>query len=282
MPNRRPSRSDRLRPPSRSAGESRSHRAERRRPSHDPDAGAAGPRQPRSHPALGPVCARRRTTALRRRHRLRRRLHRPRRGQEQEHLLDRRKGHAARRALHNGHHGAVVWLTGLSGSGKSTIAHALEARAVQPRHAHLRARRRQHPPRPEFQPRLLARGPRRKHPSRRRSREADGRCRRDRDHRIHFALPRGSAPRPRDRARREAPNSSKSSSMRRSRSASSATRRTSTKKRARARSRSSPGSMRPTNRPEDAEIVVRTDEQSIEESVGGVLEQLLPRLRTDE
>jgi adenylylsulfate kinase len=32
-----------------------------------------------------------------------------------------------RRALQNGHRGAVVWLTGLSGAGKSTIAQALEA-----------------------------------------------------------------------------------------------------------------------------------------------------------
>ncbi len=31
-----------------------------------------------------------------------------------------------RRSVRNGHKGAVVWLTGLSGSGKSTIAHALE------------------------------------------------------------------------------------------------------------------------------------------------------------
>lgn len=34
---------------------------------------------------------------------------------------------AERRALQNGHRGAVVWLTGLSGAGKSTIAQALEA-----------------------------------------------------------------------------------------------------------------------------------------------------------
>ncbi len=32
-----------------------------------------------------------------------------------------------RRAMQNGHRGAVVWLTGLSGAGKSTIAQALEA-----------------------------------------------------------------------------------------------------------------------------------------------------------
>ncbi len=34
---------------------------------------------------------------------------------------------ARQRALHNGHRGAVVWLTGLSGAGKSTIAQALES-----------------------------------------------------------------------------------------------------------------------------------------------------------
>jgi bifunctional enzyme CysN/CysC len=32
----------------------------------------------------------------------------------------------AKRALRNGHKGAIVWLTGLSGSGKSTISHELE------------------------------------------------------------------------------------------------------------------------------------------------------------
>jgi bifunctional enzyme CysN/CysC len=32
----------------------------------------------------------------------------------------------AKRALRNGHKGGIVWLTGLSGSGKSTISHALE------------------------------------------------------------------------------------------------------------------------------------------------------------
>ena len=34
---------------------------------------------------------------------------------------------AQRRAVQNGHRGAVLWLTGLSGAGKSTIAQALEA-----------------------------------------------------------------------------------------------------------------------------------------------------------
>jgi bifunctional enzyme CysN/CysC len=38
---------------------------------------------------------------------------------------------AARRAARNGHRGAVVWLTGLSGAGKSTIAGALERELFQ-------------------------------------------------------------------------------------------------------------------------------------------------------
>jgi bifunctional enzyme CysN/CysC len=52
-----------------------------------------------------------------------------------------------------GHPGKVVWLTGLSGSGKSTIADAAE-RAARPGRAHLRARRRQRAPRPQQGPRL--------------------------------------------------------------------------------------------------------------------------------
>ncbi|MDQ2659051.1 MAG: adenylyl-sulfate kinase, partial [Verrucomicrobiota bacterium] len=38
----------------------------------------------------------------------------------------------------------------------------------------------------------------------------------------------------------------------------------------------------PYEAPEDPEIVVPTDEQSVEESVAAILEQLLPRLRTTE
>ncbi len=38
---------------------------------------------------------------------------------------------AEKRALRNGHKGAVVWLTGLSGSGKSTISNALEQELFQ-------------------------------------------------------------------------------------------------------------------------------------------------------
>jgi adenylylsulfate kinase len=36
----------------------------------------------------------------------------------------------------------------------------------------------------------------------------------------------------------------------------------------------------PYEAPEDPEITVRTDQQTVEESVGAIVEQLLPRLRT--
>jgi len=48
-----------------------------------------------------------------------------------------------------GQRGATIWLTGLSGSGKSTIASALEERLVGARALRLRARRRQPAPRPQ-------------------------------------------------------------------------------------------------------------------------------------
>jgi len=38
------------------------------------------------------------------------------------------------RALRNGHKGAIVWLTGLSGSGKSTVSHALERELFNSNH----------------------------------------------------------------------------------------------------------------------------------------------------
>ena len=66
----------------------------------------------------------------------------------------------AQRTLRNGHCGCVVWLTGLSGSGKIHHRHRTGTRALQPGQARLRARRRQHPPRPLLRPRLLAAGPR--------------------------------------------------------------------------------------------------------------------------
>ena len=98
--------------------------------------------------------------------------------------------------------GAVVWLTGLSGAGKSTIAQALERELFNRNMQCLRPGRRQRPPRPELQPRLLARGPRGKHPARGGSGEPDGRQRPGRGHRVHLALPLGPPARAGDRARR--------------------------------------------------------------------------------
>jgi adenylylsulfate kinase len=48
--------------------------------------------------------------------------------------------------------GRTLWFTGLSASGKSTIASALEQALVQPGHPLLPPRRRQHPLRPEQEP----------------------------------------------------------------------------------------------------------------------------------
>ena len=55
---------------------------------------------------------------------------------------------AARAAL-KGQRPCVLWFTGLSGAGKSTIANLVEQEAARARPAHLPARRRQRPPRPE-------------------------------------------------------------------------------------------------------------------------------------
>ena len=48
-----------------------------------------------------------------------------------------------------GHRPAVVWFTGLSGAGKSTIANLVEKQAARRRAPHVPARRRQRPPRPQ-------------------------------------------------------------------------------------------------------------------------------------
>ena len=63
--------------------------------------------------------------------------------------LDREERWAA-----SGLRGATVWLTGLSGSGKSTVAAAVERLLVERGPAGLPARRRQPPPRAQRRPRL--------------------------------------------------------------------------------------------------------------------------------
>ena len=74
--------------------------------------------------------------------------------------------------------GATIWFTGLSGSGKSTVAAACEAQLIASGRPGLRARRRQHPPRPQRRPRLLGRRPRRERAPGRRGRPPVGRRRR--------------------------------------------------------------------------------------------------------
>ena len=70
-----------------------------------------------------------------------------------QHLIGRRSTSTRRRAAAiKGQKPAVLWFTGLSGSGKSTIANLVEKRLHRARPPHLHARRRQCPPRP--QPRL--------------------------------------------------------------------------------------------------------------------------------
>ena len=85
---------------------------------------------------------------------------------------------------------AIVWFTGLSGAGKSTIANIVEQRLHARRPPHHAARRRQRPPRAQPRSRLHRSRPGGEHPPRRRGRQADGRSRPDRAVLVHLALPR--------------------------------------------------------------------------------------------
>ena len=87
----------------------------------------------------------------------------------------------------------ALWFTGLSGSGKSTVANLVEIKLAAQRAHTIIARRRQSAPRPQPRPRLHRRRPRREYPPRRRSVEADGRGRPDRAVLLHLAI-RGRAP----------------------------------------------------------------------------------------
>jgi bifunctional enzyme CysN/CysC len=73
----------------------------------------------------------------------------------------------------------VLWFTGLSGSGKSTIANIVEKRLFALGRPHLPARRRQCPSRPQPRPRLHRCRPGGKHPPRCECGQADVRCRPD-------------------------------------------------------------------------------------------------------
>ena len=83
---------------------------------------------------------------------------------------------------------AVLWFTGLSGSGKSHHRQSRREEAAPDEPAHLPARRRQCPPWAQQGSRLHRGRPHREHPPCRRGRQADGRCRADRHHCLHLAV----------------------------------------------------------------------------------------------
>ena len=80
-------------------------------------------------------------------------------------------GHPTDARERNGHKGAMLWFTGLSGSGKSTVARLLERRLFT-LNIQTRFGRRQCAPRAQRRPRLLAGGPPGEHPACRRGRQA--------------------------------------------------------------------------------------------------------------
>ena len=151
---------------------------------------------------------------------------------------------------------AVLWFTGLSGSGKSTIANLLEKKLHAAGQPHLHPRRRQCPPRAQPRSRLHRRRPRREHPPRRRSGEADGRCRPDRAGLVHLAVPRRAPHGARADGARA--SSSRSSSTRRSRNAPGATRRASTRKALSGEIKNFTGVDSPYEAPENPEIHLET------------------------
>ena len=86
--------------------------------------------------------------------------------------------------------GLCLWLTGLSGAGKSTVGHLVASRLREHGHKRRAARRRRRAPQPLRRPRLHARRPRRQHPPHRLRRRPALAQRRDRDRGRDLALPR--------------------------------------------------------------------------------------------
>ena len=87
--------------------------------------------------------------------------------------------------------GTVVWMTGLSASGKSTIAVILEQMLLHSEEARVPARRRQHPDGAEQKSGVQCRGPGREHPPDRRGRQAVRRRRRHRHLQLHQPVQQG-------------------------------------------------------------------------------------------
>ena len=100
---------------------------------------------------------------------------------------------------------AILWFTGLSGAGKSTIAESGGGSASRPRRPHHTARRRQCSPWPQQGFGLHRRRSRREYPARGRSGEADDRRRPHRALLVHLAVPGRTAARPRHCGARRVP-----------------------------------------------------------------------------
>ena len=97
----------------------------------------------------------------------------------------------------NGHKPCVVWFTGLVRLRQVDDREHRREEAPRAGPAHLSARRRQRPARPQQGSRLHRSRPGREHPPRRRGRAADGGCGPDRPRVLHLAVPGGTAIRPR-------------------------------------------------------------------------------------
>ena len=165
-----------------------------------------------------------------------------------------------------GHRPGVVWFTGLSGAGKSTIANALETSAARAGLPHGDARRRQRPARAQPRSRLHRRRPGGEHPPGGRGRQADGRRRPDRAGLVHLAVPGGA--RQRAGARRRRTSSSRCSWTRRSTSPSDATARGCTARPARASLPHFTGIDSPYEPPPSPEVRIDTVASSVD-GVGG-------------
>ena len=135
----------------------------------------------------------------------------------------------AARAAMKGQKPAVLWFTGLSGSGKSTIANLVEKALAAEGRAHLSAGRRQCPPRPQSRSGLHRCRPGGEYSPRGRDRQAVPGCGPDRAGVLHLALPLRAAHGARACGARA--SSSRYSSIRRWRSACSAIPRAFTKRR---------------------------------------------------
>ena len=181
---------------------------------------------------------------------------------------------AARAAL-NAQKPSVLWFTGLSGAGKSTIANLVEKRlhAVGPPHHD--PGRRQRPPRAEPRPGLHRGRPRGEHPPRRRGREAVRRSRADRAGVVHLALPRRAHAGARGGGGRT--SSWRSSSIRRWTNAAGAIRRGCTGAPTPARLRNFTGVDAPYEAPLDPEIRLRTLELAPEALAEQVVQELQRR-----